>query len=100
MTFTSIDIFYAALSICVVVFTGFLVWAIFYVVQILKQGNEIIAETREKVAEFEEALANIKERVITSANTVSFIGQEIGSIVEIVKSFRGSSSKGSRSRKS
>ncbi len=96
---TSIDIFYLVLSICLVFFTGFFVWAIFYVVQILKQGNEVIAELRVKLAELEEALLNIKDRVVTSANTISFIGKEIGTVMDIVKSFK-KTGKTRRSKKS
>jgi predicted PurR-regulated permease PerM len=98
---TSIDIFYLVLSICLVVFTGFFVWAIFYVVQILKQGNEVVTELRVKMAELEEALLNIKDRVVTSANTISFIGKEISTVMDIVKSFKKSStSKARRGKKS
>ncbi len=96
---TSIDIFYGVLSICLLVFTGFLVWAIFYVVQILKQGNEVIADLRVKIAEIEEAIMAVKDRVITSANTLSFIAGEIGNVMDIVKSVKKTTSRGGRRRK-
>jgi len=84
---------YLVISMCIVIFTGFLVWIMFYVVQILKQGNEVLAEIREKIAEFEEALANIKDKVITSATSIKFIASEIGTVVDLVKSRKKSSSK-------
>lgn len=82
---TSIDIMYGVISLAVLIFTGFMVWIMFYVAQILKQGNEVITEIRIKIAEFEEALTSIKEKVMTSATSISFIASEIGSIVELVK---------------
>ncbi len=95
---TSIDIFYLVLSICLVVFTGFFVWAIYYVVQILKQGNEVITDLRQKLAELEEAVTNIKDRVVTSANTISFIANEIGSVMDIVRSVKKGAKPRRRSR--
>ena len=82
---TSIDIMYGVISLAVLIFTGFMVWIMFYVAQILKQGNEVITEIRMKIAEFEEALSSIKEKVMSSATSISFIASEIGSIVELVK---------------
>lgn len=88
---TSIDIMYGVISLAVLIFTGFMVWIMFYVAQILKQGNEVITEIRIKIAEFEEALTSIKEKVMTSATSISFIASEIGSIVELVKKRKKSS---------
>ena len=82
---TSVDVMYGALSVAILVFTGFLAWMMYYVVQILKQGNEVIAEIREKIAEFEEAITSIKEKVISSATSISFIASQIGSVVDVVK---------------
>ncbi len=95
---TSIDIFYLVLSICLVFFTGFFIWAIYYIVQILKQSNEVITEFREKMAELEEAMMNIKDRVVTSANTLSFIANEIGSVMDIVRSVKKAAKPRRRSR--
>lgn len=82
---TSIDLMYGALTLAILIFTGFLVWIMFYIVQILKQGNEVIAEIREKIAEFENSIASIREKVMASASSITFIAQEIGSVVDLVK---------------
>lgn len=76
---------YGVLSIAILIFTGFLAWMMYYVVQILKQGNEVITEIREKITEFEEALTSIKEKVVSSATSISFIASQIGSVVDVVK---------------
>ncbi|MBU0497137.1 MAG: hypothetical protein KKG04_04195 [Candidatus Thermoplasmatota archaeon] len=82
---TSIDVMYGIISLCIIVFTGFLAWMMFYVVQILKQGNEVIKEVRQKIVEFEEALTSIREKVISSATSISFIASQIGTVVDVVK---------------
>ncbi|MFH1426692.1 MAG: hypothetical protein ABIG66_04685 [Candidatus Kerfeldbacteria bacterium] len=82
---TSVDVMYGVISLCILVFTGFLVWIMFYLAQMLKQGNEVITEIREKIAEFEEALSTIKDKVMSSAQAISFIANEVGSVVDFVK---------------
>lgn len=89
---TSIDVMYGIISLCFIVFTGFLAWMMYYVVQILKQGNEVISEIRKKITEFEESLSNIKERVMTSATSISFIASQIGTVVEAIKAKKFSKS--------
>lgn len=90
---TSLDLLYGAIALCVIIFTGFLVWVLFYIAQILRQGNEVIREIREKIAEFEEALASIREKVVNSATALTFISREIGNIVELVKTRKEDKSK-------
>lgn len=85
---TSLDVMYGVLSLCIIIFTGFLVWIMYYVAQILKQGNEVIAEIREKINEIEEAVMEVKEKVLSSATSISYVASEIGGIVEIVKSLK------------
>lgn len=85
---TSLDVMYGVLSLCIIIFTGFLVWIMYYVAQILKQGNEVIAEIREKIAEIEEAVMEVKEKVLSSATSISYVAQEIGGIVDIVKTLK------------
>lgn len=82
---TSLDLMYAAIAISVLVFTGFLVWALYYFAQILRQGYEVVKDVRQKIAEFEELLGNIKDKVMTSATSISFIASEIKTIVDFVQ---------------
>lgn len=82
---TSTDVLYLVIAGCVIVFTFFLVWGMYYVVQILRQGNEVITEIREKIAMFEEMLTNIKSKVALSASSIAFVAKEIGSLVDYVK---------------
>lgn len=82
---TSSDVLTIVIAGCVIVFTGFLAWSMYYVAQILKQGNEVITEIREKIAMFEEMLTNIKSKVALSASSIAFVAKEIGTLVDYVK---------------
>lgn len=82
---TSTDILYLVIAICVMVFTFFLVWSMYYVAQILRQGNQVIKEVREKIAMFEEMLMNIKSKVALSTTSIAFVAKEIGTLVDFIK---------------
>ncbi|HLD21968.1 MAG TPA: hypothetical protein VJB65_03645 [Patescibacteria group bacterium] len=82
---TSIDLMYGALTLSILIFTLFLVWMMYYAIQILKQGNEVIRDIRAKIIEFEEALMSIKEKVVASASSISFIASEIGTVLDLVR---------------
>lgn len=85
---TSLDLMYGVISLSIIVFTFFLVWIMYYVAQILRQGYEVVQEIREKIAEFEEALDTIKDKVLSSAASISFVANEIGTVVDVVQSLK------------
>lgn len=86
---SSIDLMYGALTLAIIVFTAFLCWMMYYAIQILKQGNEVIRDIRQKIEEFEYALQSIKEKVMASASSISFIASEIGTVLDVVKGIKG-----------
>ena len=87
------NILYLTVSICAFVFTVFLVWIMYYLIQIMKQSNEIITEDKEKLDELEVAIQSIKERVSSSATSIAFVAKEIKSIVEFVQEKKGTKKK-------
>jgi len=74
-----------AVALCVLIFTGFLVWIMYYLGKMMKQSNEMITEFREKMAEFEETITSIKEKVSASASSIAFVADEIKNIVGFVQ---------------
>lgn len=56
---TTQDLFYLIAGICLVFITGFLVWALFELGRLLKQTNEVVGGTREKIMRFSERLAHL-----------------------------------------
>lgn len=87
---TPLDLMYVVLSVSIAVFTIFLCAVMYYVIQILKQGNDVLTDIREKIDAFENAVESIKERVVSSATSMSFIAKHIGTVVDVVKKRRGS----------
>lgn len=55
------DLFYVALSVSIVVFTGFMCWVLYYLAQLLKQSNELMGETREKMKMLDTIINNVTE---------------------------------------
>ena len=46
---TSQDIFYLVLAFCVLWLTVFLCWALYYLIRLLKQSNEVLTGFRERL---------------------------------------------------
>lgn len=88
MLIASQSTLFFTVSVCVLVFTGFLVWIMYYLAQIMKQSNEIIIDVRKKMAELEETVNNIKDKVNASASSITFIASEIKNILEFVQDRR------------
>ncbi len=74
-----------SISLCVLVFTGYLVYIMYYLGQLTKQSNEMVTEFREKIAELEETIATIKNKLTTSAESVAFVAGEIKNVVDMVQ---------------
>lgn len=81
---TSQDILYITVSVCALVFTGFLCWVLFYLAKLLKQSNQITEELHAKMTEWAEAIDEIKERVINTAATLSSLGDQVGRVVDFI----------------
>lgn len=90
---TSQDVLYITVAACIAVFTLFLVWIMYYVVQITRQSNEMISDFREKIEDLDATVQVIKEKVTTSVDSLSSVSQQIGNILEIVRGFSGRKSK-------
>lgn len=91
--FTSLDFLYLVIAFCILIFTGFLIWIMYYLAMILRQGNEMITDFRKKLEEIEEAIMNIKEKVVSSANSVSFLVKELGNLSKLIKNLKSSKKK-------
>lgn len=84
---SSQDILYITVSVCVGVFTIFLVWIMYYVAQISKQSNEMITDFRSKMEELDESIQDIKTKVSTSVESLSSMSQQIANIVQLIRGF-------------
>lgn len=62
---TSQDIFYLVLAFCVLWLTVFLCWALYYLVRILKQSNEMLSGFREKLAKVTSVFSFFRGNLLT-----------------------------------
>lgn len=83
---TSQDILYITVSLCIAVFTVFLVWIMYYVAQISRQSNEMITDFRQKMEELDETMTSLKEKVNDSIDSLA-------NLTTLIKSFTGARTK-------
>ncbi len=93
---TSQDILYITVAASIALFTVFLVWIMYYIVQITRQSNEMITDFRGKLEELDASMKVIKSKVQDSVDSLSTVSTQITTILDLVRSFTG---KGKRSSK-
>lgn len=63
---SSKDILYVVLAFCVLWFTIFVCWALYYVIGMLKDASYVMREIHEKIAAIDKAIHAVREKVETS----------------------------------
>ena len=89
---TSKDFLFIAIAICVVIFTFFVSWAIYYVVMILKRSHlmikeisDLITSFKDKLNKLEELLETIQEKVKHSASYLPLIMKGVTELIDFIK---------------
>jgi len=80
------DLLYIVISLCVLLFTVFSCWAIYYLARILQQMFSVIKETRDRLRKFDELIKTVKEKVEHSASYLPLIMEGVKKLVELMKS--------------
>ena len=93
------QVLYFTLAGSVAVFTGFLVWIMYYIGQITRQSNDMIADFRTKMEELDESVQSIKEKVTDSVDNITAISDQVAYIVELVGGVTGKRKKTRRRKK-
>ncbi len=57
---TSKDLLYIVIAFCILWFTIFLCWMLYYIAMILRQANKMIKDWRERISRIEEFFASLK----------------------------------------
>jgi hypothetical protein len=70
---TSKDLLFIILGVSIFGFTVFICWAIYYVVMMLRQANDMLTEFRANMKRLEEVLGGIKEKIEHSASYLSLL---------------------------
>ncbi len=88
---TSQDILYITVAVAIAVFTGFLVWIMYYLAQITRQSNELITDFRKKMEELDATMQLMKDKLTTSVDTISSVSSQVANLIELIKRYTGKS---------
>lgn len=57
------DIFYIVLSFCIFWFTVFLCWALYYLIKMLRQTNQLMSDIKEKIEQATSVVGALKSKL-------------------------------------
>lgn len=66
---TSKDILYLVLAFCVLWFTAFVCWALYYVITLLRDASRTVGEIRDRMHAIDSAIQNVRDRFETVAGS-------------------------------
>jgi hypothetical protein len=92
------DILYIVIAFCVLWFTIFVCWAIYYVAMILREVRTVMADARRKIALLEKVLMAFKEKLESTSSHMKLLIETALNVAEYVKD-RKSEKKTSRKKK-
>lgn len=81
------DILYITVAICTAVFTGFLVWIMYYLGQVSRQSNEMITDFRAAMEDLDATVQEIKGKVTESVTSLSAMSQQVGYIFKFIQQY-------------
>jgi hypothetical protein len=82
---SSKDILYIVISFCILWFTIFVCWAIYYVAMILREFKKLSSDVRKKIELVETVLLAFKEKLEHTSSYVKLLVESVSSLVEFVK---------------
>ena len=85
---TTKDIFYIVISFCILWFTIFVCWAIYYVAMILRDVKKVAKDIRRKIELVEEILTIFKNKIEHTSSHLKLLVESAGNIVEFLKDRR------------
>ncbi|MBI2426391.1 MAG: hypothetical protein HYV34_00960 [Candidatus Kerfeldbacteria bacterium] len=88
---TSKDLLNVVIAFSVLLFTVFLVWIMYYIVQILKQANTTLAELHSTMHKMGETLDLIRDKATSMVATISTMGAGMKEVLSFIERRRASS---------
>ena len=67
------DLLYFVGAVCLALVTLFFCWMLYQVARLIKQANDMVQDTRDKISRFENAIVAIGEKLGMSAQYLSLI---------------------------
>ncbi|OGY79026.1 MAG: hypothetical protein A3B74_04035 [Candidatus Kerfeldbacteria bacterium RIFCSPHIGHO2_02_FULL_42_14] len=96
---TSLDFLYIIIAVCILILTIFLVWVLYYVAQLLRQGHDIMMQVRKTVSEIEQSIDAIHQRISQSTHSLVSVVQECASMLRFIQEFRARKGRSKRAQK-
>ncbi len=69
------DLFFLVGAICALWVTAFLCWALYELARLVRQANDVVEDTRNKMERFERAVTAIGEKLGVSAQYVGLLAE-------------------------
>jgi hypothetical protein len=69
------DVLALVATICAIIITGFLCWALYEIARLVRQANEVVSDTREKIGRVERLVTSIAEKVGSTSQYLGFIAE-------------------------
>jgi len=92
MVDTSKDVLYLTIAVCVAVFTFFMSWGLFYMVMMLKKGNDalkevssLISSLKEKAERISRFMDTLEEKITHSASYLPLLFKGITELIGFFK---------------
>jgi hypothetical protein len=74
---SSKDILFLVLAFCVLWFTAFACWALWYVITMLRAASKVVGDVRDKLKAIDEAIRGVREKVEHSANYLGILASSL-----------------------
>lgn len=95
---TTKDILYIVIAFCVLWFTIFVCWTIYYVAMILRELKKAMADVRKKIELLEKVLLAFKEKIESTSSHMKLLVETAINVAEFIKD-RKKEKKTSRKKK-
>jgi hypothetical protein len=82
---TTKDILYIVIAFCVLWFTIFLCWAIYYVAMILREFKKLAFDARKKIELVENILLAVKEKIENTSSHMKLLVETALNVAEFIK---------------
>ncbi|USN53166.1 MAG: hypothetical protein H6760_03250 [Candidatus Nomurabacteria bacterium] len=82
---TSQDLFFFVLAVAIAILTAFMVWALFYIIMILRKGYNAVNEIEEKLASLDALFTTVKEHLIHSSSSLKVLVGVVTKLIEVIQ---------------
>ena len=95
---TSKDILYIILSGCILLFTIFVCWAIYFMAMILREFKKIVADVRKKIELVESLIMALKEKLEHTSSHMKLLVETVANVAEYIKERHGEKNRKRRNK--